>query len=65
MDLMETPSHVMEHFARSVAPLRAFMQHHISGRPMPLLLAQRQRASQRLFEAITLQQQVCMRFLNS
>ncbi|EIE23493.1 zincin [Coccomyxa subellipsoidea C-169] len=58
MDLMEVPSHVTEHFARSPHSLRAFMHHHISGRPMPAPLVQRLRASQRLFEAINLQQQV-------
>ncbi|KAK9905894.1 hypothetical protein WJX75_008266 [Coccomyxa subellipsoidea] len=58
MDLMEVPSHVTEHFARSGPSLRAFMRHHISGRPMPAPLVQRMRASQSLFEATNLQQQV-------
>lgn len=57
MDLMEVPSHVTEHFARSGPSLRAFMRHHISGRPMPAPLVQRMRASQSLFEATNLQQQ--------
>ncbi|CAL8472167.1 g11709 [Coccomyxa elongata] len=58
MDLMEVPSHVTEHFARSEASIRSFMRHHISGRPMPPPLIQQLRASQRLFEATNLQQQV-------
>lgn len=59
MDLMEVPSHVTEHFARSEASVRGFMRHHISGRPMPPPLLQQLRASQRLFEATNLQQQAC------
>ncbi len=59
MDLMEVPSHVTEHFARSKASVRGFMRHHISGRPMAAPLLQQLRASQRLFEATNLQQQAC------
>jgi Zn-dependent oligopeptidase len=58
MDLMEVPSHVTERFASSPASMRMFLQHHISGRPMPVPLAQQLHRYLHLFEALSLHQQV-------
>lgn len=59
MDLMEVPSHVVERFANSPAVLKSFMRHHISGRAMGSAMVGELQHSQRLFEGIHLQQQVC------
>ena len=58
MDLMEVPSHVVERFASAPSSLGFFARHHLSGQPIPADLAQRLQRSQRMFEAITIQQQV-------
>ena len=58
MDLMEVPSHVVERFASAPSTLGAFARHHMSGQPIPAELAERLHRSQRMFEAITIQQQV-------
>ena len=58
MDLMEVPSHVVERFASAPSTLGVFARHHLSGQPIPADLAQQLQRSQKMFEAITIQQQV-------
>lgn len=58
MDLMEVPSHVTERFATTPGTMRMLLQHHISGRPMPLPMAQQLHRHLHLFQALALHQQV-------
>ncbi len=57
MDVVEVPSHLLEHFARAPAVLGAAARHWRTREPPPPPLLQALQRRERLFSALRLQQQ--------
>ena len=59
MDVVEVPSHLLEHFARAPAVLAAAARHWRTQAPPPAALLQALQRREQLFGALRLQQQAC------